>query len=58
MSDRACCRAVTSTFDGVGLGELSTVLEQGFGNRGPAVTSLQPQVHVGTREIVDVKLEA
>ena len=56
LSDMAFYRAGICTFDGVRLGQLSTVLQQCLGYRGPAVTGLQSQVDVGTGKIVDMKL--
>lgn len=40
----------------IGLGQLSTILEQVLRDRGPRFARFQPQVHVGARQVVHMKL--
>lgn len=45
------------TFNGIRLGELGTVFEQGVGYRVPGFTFLETKVHMCAGEIVDVELD-
>jgi len=49
--------AVWHTFDGVGLGKLCQVRDEGFGDVLPRLAFSQPQVDMCTGKLVDMELE-